>query len=690
MKQLPLVLLGFGLLCSCTGGGITSAGPSLITVTLAPTGATGVDQGQTVSFSATLTSDTSSQGVTWSVSGTGCTGSACGTFTNVTSTSATYNAPSPITSSLTVTVTATSVANTGKSASSAVNVNPAPTISTTSLAAGSVGDSYLATLAASGGTGTLTWNLASGSLPAGLTITNGGVVPGTGLSAAATISGTPKSAGRSTFTLMVTDSAPTPLSATSPSLGITIYNVWSQTCSSSGNEAVLSGQYAFTLSGFSGSGYQAVAGAFEADGTGKITAGEADTNGALGAQTANIMASASGYAVGPDNRGCATLATPFGTYNARFALGTVANGVATEGRVVEWETGSSAYIGAGHILQQAAASISGGPSGNYVYGLTGWDPAVEGPMAVAGVLTASGGSFSDVDQDTNDAGTPANSSALNGSYSSFDSFGRGTASFYNAGSLASTATLYMVSGSKLFFLETSPAYLIGEWDQQIVPSGGFTNNSLNATAVYYSNAADKDGTGADAHFGLLTGNGTGSATVADYDDDDGMTLPVDNYSCIYSVAPNGRTSITGGTGPCAVHPPVFYLTTANTGYLVGTGKNTDAGAFEPQVGSSFSTSSLSGAYYFGPAGVVSQAVVTTVGVLTLDGSGGMNYTLDLTSINGQGLDETPAGTIAVNSDGTFSVSGAGGAVSGVVISPSKFMLNEYPTAEYPTLSVVKQ
>jgi len=644
-----------------------------------------------VIFAANVANDSSNKGVTWSVSGSGCSGSACGSLTGTTTSSATYNAPSPVSAALTVSVTATSAADTTRSASSTVVVNPPPAIATTSLPSGSLGAAYLAPLAATGGTGTLIWSLASGSLPAGLTLSGGGVIQGTGLSYAAAISGTPKAAGQFNFTLEVTDSASPPLSTTSPPLTITIYKIWADGCGSSGNEAALSGQYAFTLSGFSGSGYLAVAGAFTADGTGEITAGEVDANGALGAQTASINSSASAYSVGSDNRGCATIATSFGVFNARFALGTFSSSVATEGRVIEWETGSGAFIGSGQILQQTASSFSSGPSGNYAFGLTGWDPSVQGPMAIAGVLTASSGAFANVDQDVNDAGTPtANMTGLTGTYTNLDTNGRGTASFYDGGNLTSTATLYMVSASKLLFLQSSTPFLIGELDQQTVPSGGFTNSSLNGPAVFFTNATDNGGGGADAHFGLFSGNGTGSATVADYDDDDGISSPVDNYSCTYSVGSNGRVTITGGTGRCAKHPPVFYLTTANTGYIVGTGANVDFGALESQVGSNFTAASLSGTYYFGPVEVVNQAVVTVVGMLMLDGSGGISYTLDLTSTNGQGADETPAATITVNSDGTFSVSGAGGAVSGVVISSTKFVLNEFPAASYPTLSVAKQ
>jgi hypothetical protein len=279
---------------------------------------------------------------------------------------------------------------------------------------------------------------------------------------------------------------------------------------------------------------------------------------------------------------------------------------------------------------------------------------------------------------------------LTGTYTSFDRYGRGTAGFYHGGSLTSTATLYMVSASKLLFLQSSTPFLIGEFDQQTVPPGGFTNSSLNGPAVFFTNAADNGGAGADANFGLFTANGTGTATVAHYDDDDGTLSPVDNFSCTYSVASNGRTTLTAATDECGNHPPVFYLTAANTGYIVGTGGRVDFGALEPQVGSNFTTASLSGTYYFGPVTLVNQAAVTTVGVVTLDGSGGISLIRDVTSTYGSTADETLAATITVNSDGTFSVSAGEVTMSGVIISGTKFLLNDFPFSTYPTISVAKQ
>ena len=83
-------------------------------------------------------------------------------------------------------------------------------ITTTTLAGGFVGVSYDQTLAAMGGATPYNWSLASGSLPAGLSLSSDGV-----------ISGVPNAIGTSAFTIQVTDSANN--TATS-SLSISINN----------------------------------------------------------------------------------------------------------------------------------------------------------------------------------------------------------------------------------------------------------------------------------------------------------------------------------------------------------------------------------------------------------------------------------------------------------------------------------
>lgn len=68
---------------------------------------------------------------------------------------------------------------------------------TTSLPDGVVGEPYSATLQATGGSGTYTWSIAAGALPAGLTLD----------AAAGVISGTLSTAETASFTVRASDAA---------------------------------------------------------------------------------------------------------------------------------------------------------------------------------------------------------------------------------------------------------------------------------------------------------------------------------------------------------------------------------------------------------------------------------------------------------------------------------------------------
>jgi len=92
---------------------------SPLTVTVAPTTA-GISAGQTQTFSATVTNDVGSAGVSWSLS----PATGAGTLTSATTSGVTYNAPASITSGTTVTLTATSIANNTKTATATITLNP--------------------------------------------------------------------------------------------------------------------------------------------------------------------------------------------------------------------------------------------------------------------------------------------------------------------------------------------------------------------------------------------------------------------------------------------------------------------------------------------------------------------------------------------------------------------------------------
>uniref|UniRef100_Q01TD0 Ig family protein n=1 Tax=Solibacter usitatus (strain Ellin6076) TaxID=234267 RepID=Q01TD0_SOLUE len=158
------------------------------TLTLAATGGTGTDSWQVTSgaLPAGLTLNTSGQ-----ISGTP-------------------------TAAATATPLTFKVSDTGSPAQSAavnltLTINAQLVITTTTLPSGQVGVAYLQNLAATGGSGTQTWQLASGTLPAGLTLSTSGQ-----------ISGTPTVAGAATpLSFKVTDSG-TPIQSATVNLSLTI------------------------------------------------------------------------------------------------------------------------------------------------------------------------------------------------------------------------------------------------------------------------------------------------------------------------------------------------------------------------------------------------------------------------------------------------------------------------------------
>ncbi len=91
-------------------------------------------------------------------------------------------------------------------------VVPPLSIVSSTLAATTTGSSYSQTLQASGGTPGYTWSIASGILPAGLTLA----------SSTGVISGTPSGSGTATFTVAVSDNgSPTKSASASTSIAVT-------------------------------------------------------------------------------------------------------------------------------------------------------------------------------------------------------------------------------------------------------------------------------------------------------------------------------------------------------------------------------------------------------------------------------------------------------------------------------------
>jgi len=201
-KRFVLSVVAILVSLSLYGCGGSSA-PISVAVTAA---SSNVDATDSVTLSAVVTHDKNAAGVSWTVGGGGA-------LSGTSTTAATYTAPASSTTALTVTVTATSIADPKQSGTATIAVPAAPTITTASLTAGTVGTAYSLTLSGSGGISPYSFSIATGTLPSGLTMTSAGAITGTPMAAGA---------GTTNLTFQMTDSGKAPPLTATATLGLTI------------------------------------------------------------------------------------------------------------------------------------------------------------------------------------------------------------------------------------------------------------------------------------------------------------------------------------------------------------------------------------------------------------------------------------------------------------------------------------
>ena len=455
------------------------------------------------------------------------------------------------------------------------------------------------------------------------------------------------------------------------------------------NNAELNGDYAFTFSGISGNGSVssvfAAVGRFTADGAGNLTGGELATNG-VGAGAVSAQAFTGTYSIGADNRGVMTL--NFSGSSAKLAFAMLANGNA---QFIEFDaSGGAGTIGSGTMEKADTTAFSTARiTGDYAFGAAGSDNA-NNRAAIAGRFTSNGtGTLTNAAGDDNAYGTDyaMNFTAANYTVSN-TATGRGAMSLaFTFGGAPDTLNFvfYVVNSGKLFVMEsdtvtTATPLLNGTVVRQQIPAGGFSNTSLNGNMVIYLTGLSLCGSGPGvpkAVAGLLTTDGNGSLSITYDENYCRAPNAVTGAAGTYSVASNGRATITIGG-----YSLVAYLVNLNQIFLFVSDSNVLFGLGEPQAAMSFTNSALQGTYAGFATNPVDFGVVVFSGEFTADGAsptGTITGTEDIGAPSGPNPGAAFNATYSVspsptNGRGTMTVSsGTGGNAVIYMISASKFV-----------------
>jgi len=636
----------------CTGcGSSSSSGPQKINVTVTPSAnPVTVGVNLTQQFTATV-SGTSNQAVTWSVSGTSCTGAACGTI----SSTGLYTAPASVpVMPPTVTVTATSQADTKQFRIVNVRivdilVSVLPSSATVAL------NGTQQFVAQANPNSPVTWTV-TGNGCAGAAC---GTVSSTGLYTAPAALPNP-----TTVTVRATSTAEPSQSGTALVTLVSSLN------------SRFKGTYAFRFAGTDGGGAVYSAGIFTSDGSGNISAGVEDVNRSTGPQSLAVTGT---YNVGSDNRGTMTLTTTGGTSSYDIAVG-------SSGETLFIEADLTGTRGSGVIDKCDSTAFSNSAIvGPFVMGLIGSDQAGK-RVGAAALFTTDGaspnGSVTSGAVDLNDAGTHTSSPTLSGTYG-VASNGHGTMAVTVPTVGTFNFSFYVVSAAELFIVSTDPVSasnpriggLVVSQAVNIYNNGSFNGNSVfNLTGLNSSSASV-------VSVGLLSTDGAGNLTSTSVFDENnaGTIVSQQTLAGTYAVQANGTgtISITSSNSPASSF--VLYTITSNKAFLLDTSSsNALSGLLEPQVkgnSGTFSAATIQGSFVTGTTNNTNAASANISGVLTLDGSANITGTQDQSTPSGSTSGQAVVATYTVSSTGRGTMSVTSPAATSrvlYVINGSKF------------------
>jgi hypothetical protein len=601
-----------------SGSAIVTIAPNIV-VSVSPTTAQ-VTTGQQAQFTATVTGSKNTS-VTWSISGTGCSGKACGTI----SAAGLYTAPGQVPNPPNITVTATAQADPSKYATATVTVNAPVTVTVVPQTAQVVINAQQQFVATVTGTSnkSVNWSLSGKACPSSCgTIDSAGLytapaaVPGSAVTVTATSQANSSSSGSATVQVI------------------------------SSNNSRFKGQYAFLFRGTDTNGLYEAAGSFSTDGQGNITAGVEDVNRVSG-PLSNIAFSGT-YSVKGDNRGALVITSSQGTYSYAFALNSNAN----VARMIEID--NTGIRGAGVIKRQDPSAFSNSAlTGGYTLNLTGNDFAGGRIGVLASVFPSGSGVIAGSSLDINDAGSVLPTFVnFQGAYN-VTSNGRGTLSLTlpNFGNGKFNFAIYVVSASEFFLVSAdvlnggNPLFSGSALQQSGAP---FSSSSFSGHSVFQQTGVS--GGAPDVSVGLLTYDGHGTITIQ-FDENAGGTVQIGNtLNGAYAVSLNGRTTLNlVNSQTHQASTATMYAISQNTAFIMDSSASVRSGYLESQVVvPPFGDADFVGNYTFASSTPAAASVPLTSGVANFDGNGNVQGNEDEDFVSGPDLNQLMNGTYSIS------------------------------------------